>query len=76
MEKPVGILEFARKDETGLKPISNWMKTEPPKFTPETRSEEHGSWIIEALETGRNYRGHFNGIYEMMESYLIYRTKR
>ena len=38
----------------------NWMKTEPPKFTPETRSEEHGSWIIEALETGRNYRGHFN----------------
>ena len=26
----------------------------------ESRSEEHGSWIIEALETGRIYRGHFN----------------
>tara|TARA_B100001250_G_scaffold97084_1_gene81327 strand:+ start:13012 stop:14523 length:1512 start_codon:yes stop_codon:yes gene_type:complete len=38
----------------------NWMKADPPVFTPETRSEEHGSWIIEALETGRNYRGHFN----------------
>ena len=25
-----------------------------------TRSEEHGSYIIEALETGRVYRGHFN----------------
>ncbi len=24
------------------------------------RSGEHGSWIIEALETGRIYRGHFN----------------
>ena len=38
----------------------NWMAQEPPKFTPDTRSEEHGSWIIEALETGRTYRGHFN----------------
>jgi alpha-galactosidase len=24
------------------------------------RSQEHGSWIIESLETGRIYRGHFN----------------
>ena len=24
------------------------------------RSHEHGSWIIESLETGRIYRGHFN----------------
>lgn len=38
----------------------NWLKAEPPKFTPESRSEEHGSYIIEALETGRTYRGHFN----------------
>jgi len=38
----------------------NWMKAEPPKFKNETRSEEHGSYIIEALETGRTYRGHFN----------------
>jgi alpha-galactosidase len=38
----------------------NWLNETPPKFTPETRSEEHGSYIIEALETGRVYRGHFN----------------
>ena len=38
----------------------NWLKEEPPKICQEKRSEEHGSWIIEALETGRAYRGHFN----------------
>ena len=38
----------------------NWMREEPPTFAPDKRSEEHGSYIIEALETGRNYRGHFN----------------
>jgi alpha-galactosidase len=40
----------------------NWLKEEPPTITPERRSEEHGSYIIEALETGRIYRGHFNVI--------------
>lgn len=40
----------------------NWMAEAPPQFGPEKRSEEHGSYIIEALETGRNYRGHFNVI--------------
>jgi len=29
-------------------------------YKPENRSDEHGSRIIEALETGRVYRGHFN----------------
>jgi alpha-galactosidase len=38
----------------------NWLAEEPPRFTNDTRSEEHGSYIIEALETGRTYRGHFN----------------
>ena len=38
----------------------NWMSQEAPKFSPDARSEEHGSWIIESLETGRIYRGHFN----------------
>lgn len=38
----------------------NWLKETPPQFTPESRSHEHGSYIIEALETGRVYRGHFN----------------
>ncbi len=37
-----------------------WLQQEPPTFTPETRSDEHASYIIEALETGRTYRGHFN----------------
>ncbi|HXF60594.1 MAG TPA: alpha-glucosidase/alpha-galactosidase [Caldilineaceae bacterium] len=40
----------------------NWLKEEPPVISPDKRSEEHGSWIIEALETGRIYRGHFNVI--------------
>jgi len=38
----------------------NWMKAEPAKYSPETRGHEHGSYIIEGLETGRVYRGHFN----------------
>jgi len=33
---------------------------EPLKFTPENRSPEHGSYILEAMETGRVYRGFFN----------------
>ena len=37
-----------------------WLKAEPPAYLPENRSEEHGSYIIESLETGRMYRGHFN----------------
>jgi alpha-galactosidase len=48
----------------------NWFETEfpqwlaePPKsFAADQRSEEHGSYIIEGLETGRIYRGHFNVI--------------
>jgi len=38
----------------------NWLKQEPPVIAADKRSEEHGSYIIEALETGRLYRGHFN----------------
>ncbi|AIE87797.1 alpha-glucosidase/alpha-galactosidase [Fimbriimonas ginsengisoli] len=38
----------------------NWMSGEPNSFTPDKRGEEHGSYIIESLETGRVYRGHFN----------------
>ena len=46
----------------------NWFETEFPKLVEEPprdydrcqRSSEHGSYIIEALETGRVYRGHFN----------------
>jgi len=38
----------------------NWMKEPPKKFEQKERSEEHGSYILEGLETGRLYRGHFN----------------
>lgn len=38
----------------------NWMKAPAKVFKEENRSEEHGSYIIEGLETGRTYRGHFN----------------
>ena len=38
----------------------NWLKADPPAYTPENRSGEHGSHIIEAIETGRVYRGFFN----------------
>lgn len=46
----------------------NWFEEDFPKFLDEagkklseyTRTDEHASHIIEALETGRTYRGHFN----------------
>jgi len=38
----------------------NWLKEDPWTFEAEKRSKEHGSYIIESLETGRCYRGHFN----------------
>ncbi|MBP1913384.1 alpha-galactosidase [Lederbergia galactosidilyticus] len=38
----------------------NWLKEKPMEFIADNRSEEHGSYIIEGLETGRVYRGHFN----------------
>ncbi len=38
----------------------NWLQEPIQKVGQENRSEEHGSYIIEALVTGRTYRGHFN----------------
>ncbi|PAF19957.1 alpha-glucosidase/alpha-galactosidase [Terribacillus saccharophilus] len=40
----------------------NWMNEPAYRYTEEERGQEHGSYIIEALETGRTYRGHFNTI--------------
>lgn len=37
-----------------------WMKDAPKKYEAASRSHEHGSYILEGLETGRVYRGHFN----------------
>jgi alpha-galactosidase len=46
----------------------NWFETDFPRWLAEAgspladyqRTDEHASYIIEALETGRAYRGHFN----------------
>lgn len=46
----------------------NWFEEDFPKFLEEAgthlaayqRTDEHASYILEALETGRVYRGHFN----------------
>ncbi len=38
----------------------HWMADKPLTFEPKDRGNEHGSYIVEALETGRVYRGHFN----------------
>jgi alpha-galactosidase len=46
----------------------NWFETDFPRIleeagqplSPEQRSTEHASYILEALETGNRYRGHFN----------------
>ena len=38
----------------------NWLKEPAFEYKQENRSEEHGSYIVEGLETGRVYRGHFN----------------
>lgn len=38
----------------------NWLAEPARQYIPENRSQEHGSYIIEGLETGRVYRGHFN----------------
>lgn len=38
----------------------NWMEGPAMRYVPEERGHEHGPRIIEGLETGRVYRGHFN----------------
>ncbi|NLM38798.1 MAG: alpha-glucosidase/alpha-galactosidase [Firmicutes bacterium] len=42
------------------KDFPKWFAEPPYEFKPEGRSQEHASYIIEGLETGRVYRGHFN----------------
>jgi alpha-galactosidase len=37
-----------------------WLAEPPWPIGPEHRGSEHGSFIMEGLETGRVYRGHFN----------------
>lgn len=40
----------------------NWMQEPPKEYCYDKRGREHGSYIIEGLETGKIYRGHFNVI--------------
>ena len=40
----------------------NWLKEPAKNYDGSNRGKEHGSYIVEALETGKMYRGHFNVI--------------
>ena len=56
-----GYLRVCKEGRTWFETdFPNWLKEPPRVYDPEKRSQEHGSWIIEAMETGRVYRGHFN----------------
>ena len=56
----------------------NWFVEDYPKYLKNSgiqlkdykRSTEHGSYIIEAIETGKKYRGHFNVINKKIISNL------
>ena len=52
----------------------NWMKEPAKKYEAASRSREHGSYIIEGLETGRVYRGHFNVMNEGCITNLPYES--
>ena len=43
-----------------LKSHKKMLADKPWDLAAHRRSHEHGSWIIESLQTGRIYRGHFN----------------
>ena len=56
-----GYLNHCRKMRNEYEEMyPKWLSGEADSITLGERSEEHGSHIIEALETGRTYRGHFN----------------
>jgi alpha-galactosidase len=40
--------------------FKNWLAAKDKPIGPAERGTEHASYIIEGLETGRTYRGHFN----------------
>jgi alpha-galactosidase len=58
-----GYLRYCREQRAKFDEEAKLYETmEPAKYAAENRSSEHGSYIIEAIETGRVYRGHFNVI--------------
>jgi alpha-galactosidase len=61
--EPGGYLRYCREQRAKFEDeAKDYQTMAPAEYTPEKRSTEHGSHIIEALETGRVYRGHFNVI--------------
>ena len=58
-----GYLRVCREGRNWFDSEVHTLMDETPPVLPLTeRSNEHGSYILEALETGRTYRGHFNVI--------------
>ncbi len=58
-----GYLRICRETrQTFETEIEQWLTDPAPPITAAGRSTEHGSYIIEALETGRIYRGYFNAV--------------
>jgi alpha-galactosidase len=58
-----GYLRHCREQRDWFVTDFDKLESEPPlRYLPDDRSLEHGSYILEGLETGRVYRGHFNVI--------------
>ncbi|WP_099204381.1 alpha-glucosidase/alpha-galactosidase [Scatolibacter rhodanostii] len=56
-----GYLRVTREERDWFLTDYPKIAAEPPKkYDGSCRGKEHGSYIMEALETGRTYRGHFN----------------
>ena len=61
MEKPAAICALPERNATGFETEYPKIAAEPPKkYDGSQRGKEHCSYIMESLETGRKYRGHFN----------------
>jgi len=58
-----GYLRYCRENRNWFETdFPKWLAEPAPVFSAGNRTEEHCSYIMEALETGRVYRGHFNVI--------------
>ncbi len=56
-----GYLRHCREQRyTFEEEYTRWLGDPPLTYGSASRSQEHGSYILEGLETGRVYRGHFN----------------
>ena len=59
--KPVAISAIASSGATEYEAsYPQLLEAAGAPIDPKLRTSEHASWILEALETGRVYRGHFN----------------